>query len=126
LDEKLGFTILSGDQIVSYLARKFGACRIVMGVDVDGFYDADPKAEKNAKLFVHLTLEELRTELKKIQSKQNKPTTTDVTGGMPGKISELIPAIEQGIPVTIVNSSKPNRVYRALVGEKVEGTILEK
>jgi isopentenyl phosphate kinase len=126
LDEKLGFTILSGDQIVSYLARKFGACRIVIGVDVDGFCDADPKNEKSAKLYAHLTLEELRTELNKIQSKQNKPTTADVTGGMPGKLAELIPAIEQGIPVTIVNGGKPNRVYKALMGEKVEGTVIEK
>jgi isopentenyl phosphate kinase len=28
--------------------------------------------------------------------------------------------------VAIVNAAKPNRVYRALVGEKVEGTIIEK
>jgi isopentenyl phosphate kinase len=45
---------------------------------------------------------------------------------MLGKVTELIPAVEQGIPVAIVNAAKPNRVYRALIGEKVEGTIIEK
>jgi isopentenyl phosphate kinase len=34
-DEKLGFTVLSGDQLVTYLALKFNACKIVMGVDCD-------------------------------------------------------------------------------------------
>jgi isopentenyl phosphate kinase len=122
LDEKLGFTILSGDQIVSYIARKFDACRIVIGVDVDGLYDADPKEAKNAKLYAHLTLQEL----KDVQGKLGKSTATDVTGGMLGKITELIPAIEQGIPVTIVNAARPNYIYKALIGEKVEGTIIKK
>jgi isopentenyl phosphate kinase len=122
LDAKLGFTILSGDQIVSYIARRFNAERIVMGVDTDGLFDADPKTVKNAKLFKHLTLEEL----KKLQNKLEKPTATDVTGGMLGKMNELIPAIEQGIPITIVNATKPHHIYKVLSGENVEGTIIEK
>jgi isopentenyl phosphate kinase len=122
LDEKTGFTVLSGDQIVSHLARKFDASKIVIGVDTDGLYDADPKVEKNAKLYAHLTL----SELKKIREKLGGSTAADVTGGMLGKITELVPAIEQGIPVTIVNAAKPNRVYKALIGEAVEGTVIEK
>jgi isopentenyl phosphate kinase len=122
LDEKLGFTILSGDQIVSHVARKFNACKIVMGVDVDGLYDADPKQTKSAKLYAHLTLQEL----KDAQGKLGRSTVADVTGGMLGKMTELVPAIEQGIPVAIVNAAKSNHVYKALIGEKVEGTIIEK
>jgi isopentenyl phosphate kinase len=95
---------------------------VVIGVDVDGLYDADPKEAKNAKLYTHLTLREV----KDFQGKLGKSTAADVTGGMLGKVTELIPAIEQGIPVTIVNAAKSNRVYRALIGEKVEGTIIEK
>ena len=122
LDEKLGFTILSGDQIISHMAREFNACRIVIGVDVDGLFNADPKEAKDAKLYAHLTLREL----KDVQGKLGKSTAADVTGGMLGKITELIPAIEEGIPVTIVNAGKPNYVYKALIGEKVKGTIIEK
>ena len=122
LDEKLGFTVLSGDQLVAYLARKFLASKIVIGVDTDGLYNADPKVAKNAKLYNHLTL----GELEKVKSKLGGSTTSDVTGGMCGKISELVPAIEQGIPITIVNAAKPNRLYKALLGEKVEGTVIEK
>jgi isopentenyl phosphate kinase len=122
LDEKLGFTVLSGDQIVSYLARKFGAGKIVIGVDTNGLYDADPKVAKNAKLYAHLTL----SELEKVKSKLGGSTAVDVTGGMLGKIVELVPAVEQGIPVVMVNATKPNGVYKALMGEAVEGTVIEK
>jgi isopentenyl phosphate kinase len=122
LDTKLGFTILSGDQIVSHIATRLNAEQIVIGVDVDGLYNADPKLEKNAKMFTHLTLEELR----KIHGKLGKSNACDVTGGMFGKIAELIPALEQGIQVKIVNASKPNYIYKVLKGEKVEGTLIEK
>jgi len=122
LDTKLGFTILSGDQIISCIAKKLDAQRIVIGVDVDGLYDADPKATKTAKMFKHLTLEELR----KLQNLLGKNSASDVTGGMPGKITELLLAIEQGIPVTIVNATNPNRILKALRSEEVEGTIIEK
>ncbi|MBN1245664.1 isopentenyl phosphate kinase family protein [Candidatus Bathyarchaeota archaeon] len=122
LDEKLGFTVLSGDQLVSYLARKFSADKIVIGVDTDGLYDADPKLAKNPKLYAHLTL----SELGKIRKKLGGSTAADVTGGMLGKMAELVPAVEQGIPVAMVNAAKPNRVYKALMGEAVEGTVIEK
>jgi len=121
-DTELGFTILSGDQLVSYIATRFNAERIIIGVDVDGLYDADPKIKKTAKMFRHLTLAELKT----LQNKLGEPTACDVTGGMFGKIVELMPAIEQGIPATIVNATKPNYIYKALKGEKGEGTLIEK
>jgi isopentenyl phosphate kinase len=122
LDTELGFTILSGDQLVSYLAMRHDATRIIIGVDVDGLFDADPKAEKTAKMFNHFRLEEL----KKIQSKFGNSNVCDVTGGMFGKIAELLPAIEHGITVTIVNASKPDYVHKALRGERVKGTLIEK
>lgn len=122
LDTKLGFTILSGDQIISYIARKLDAKRIVIGVDVDGLYDADPKATKTARMFKHLTLGELR----KLQNRLGSHPRSDVTGGMSGKISELALAVEQGIPVTIVNATNPNYILKALRSEEVECTIIEK
>lgn len=122
LDTELGFAILSGDQLVSNIATRFDAKRIIIGVDVDGLYDADPKVEKTAKMFKHLTLKEL----KRLQDKLGKPTACDVTGGMFGKIIELLPAIEHGIPITVVNATKPNYIYKALKGEIVEGTLIEK
>jgi len=122
LDEKLGFTVLSGDQLIAHLARNLNATKMIIGVDTDGLYDADPKVEKNAKLFSHLTL----VELERIKPRLQGSIVSDVTGGMLGKISELVPAVEEGIPVIMVNASKKNRVYKALMGEKVQGTVIEK
>jgi isopentenyl phosphate kinase len=122
MDSKLGFTILSGDQLASELAMRLNAERIIFGVDVDGLYDADPKIEKTAKLFKHLNQEEL----KKLQNKLCRPTVHDVTGGMLGKVMELLPAVEHGIPVIIVNASKPGNVYSILEGKPVEGTVIGK
>ncbi|KON33755.1 MAG: hypothetical protein AC479_03230 [miscellaneous Crenarchaeota group-6 archaeon AD8-1] len=122
LDSTLGFTVISGDQIVSYLARNFGANKIVIGVDVDGLCDSDPKKTKNSKLYKHLTLKELEDKKHSIAASNS----LDVTGGMLGKINELTSAIEQGITVLIINANEPNRVYKALTGSKVKGTLLEK
>lgn len=122
LDTELGFTILSGDQLTSFLALRFNAKNILIGVDVDGLYNEDPKVNAKAKMFEHITLEELR----KVQGLFGGSNACDVTGGMANKIAELIPAIEHGIPVLIVNASKPRYLYKALKGEKVKGTLIEK
>lgn len=122
LDSDTGFAILSGDQLVSTLAIRLDADRIIIGADVDGICTADPKIDPSAKLIHRISL----SELKKLRPKIGKAKVTDVTGGMLGKIIELIPAIEQEIPAIIVNAAKPNNVYKALKGEKVVGTVINK
>jgi isopentenyl phosphate kinase len=122
LDSQKGFAILSGDQLVSSLATNLGASRIIIGGDVDGLYTADPKANKSARLIRRVTLEELKTQKHDIEGSR----ATDVTGGMLGKMRELIPAIEQNIQALLVNATKPLRVYKALRDEEVIGTIINK
>jgi len=122
LDLDKGFTILSGDQLVSSLATHLAAERIIIGVDIDGLYTSDPKKDETAKLIQHITLQEL----KNMQHEIKGATVTDVTGGMLGKISELIPAVEMGIHVLIINASKPDNVYKALKEQEVVGTLIEK
>jgi isopentenyl phosphate kinase len=121
LDSENGFSILSGDQLVSSLAINFDASKIIVGGDVDGIYTADPKSIPSANLISCVTLEELKTQKYEIEGSK----ATDVTGGMLGKIRELIPAIEHNIPILLVNASKPWRVYKALNGEEVIGTIIK-
>jgi len=122
LDSETGFAILSGDQLVSSLAIRLDADRVIIGVDVNGLYTADPKINPSARLIQHITLKEL----KNMQHKIEGAKVTDVTGGMLGKMLELMPAIEHGVQAMIVNATKPKRVYKALKGEKVVGTIIEK
>lgn len=121
MDERIGFTVVSGDQLASVLAVKLDARKIIMAGNTDGGYDGDPKSP-GAKPYSRLTL----ADLKKIEDKLGESAGTDVTGGMLGKIVELKPAVEAGIPVNVVNATRANSIYRALVDEKVEGTLIEK
>ena len=122
LDSETGFAILSGDQLVSSLAINLDAHRIVVGVDVNGLYTGDPKTDSSARLIQHITLEELKNLEHQIEGSK----VTDVTGGMLGKIVELMPAVERGVSALIVNAAKSNNVYKALKGEGVVGTLIEK
>ncbi|MGD6853288.1 MAG: isopentenyl phosphate kinase [Candidatus Bathyarchaeia archaeon] len=121
-DDKIGFTVLSGDQLVAYLALKYKATKIVVGTDTDGLFDSDPKTNPNAKPFKKLNLKEL----KDLQPKLGKAAGTDVTGGMAGKIAELIPAVEAGVHVTVTGATKGLSIYRALTDQSVLGTEIEK
>jgi isopentenyl phosphate kinase len=122
LDLETGFAILSGDQLVSSLAVRLNADRIIIGTDVNGLYTADPKIDSSAHLIQHITL----NELKDLQHKIEESKTIDVTGGMLGKMLELRSAVKKGIRTIIVNAAKPDMVYKALKNKKVVGTIIEK
>ena len=121
LDSEQDFTILSGDQLAASAAIQLNAERIVIGVEGDGLFASDPK-EGLGNLIRTCTLQEL-TEL---QKQARKTAVHDVTGGMQGKITELLPAVEKGITVVVVNACEPQRVYKALRGEEVIGTVIRK
>ena len=118
LDKKLGFTILSGDQLTSKIAIMFHAIKVVIGVDVDGLYTSDPKINSEAEFISKMRLNGIRTFMNGIIGSQN----IDVTGGMSWKIAELIPVVERNIPVELVNAKVSNRVLKSLRDEKVKGT----
>lgn len=121
LDETTGFTILSGDQLVANLAIAFKANRIILGVDVDGLYKSDPKTESSA-LLQYITRRELKTMMHNIEDSK----TPDVTGGMLGKIIEMMPAVNTNIQIIIVNAQTKGSMYKVLTGEEVVCTIIEK
>lgn len=122
MDEELGFTILSGDQLVAALATRFKAGKMILGVDVDGLCTEDPKAHLNAQLITHITLDNLKSQISNIE----KTRVTDVTGGMIGKLLQLMPAIGAGIPAIIVNAGKRGNLLKALKGQQVPCTLITK
>jgi isopentenyl phosphate kinase len=121
LDINQGFAILSGDQIAAYLAVKMNAKRLIMGVDVDGLFTGDPKKVSSASLIKRVTPAEIQS----LRNKISKALVTDVTGGMLGKVSELVLPVSQGVQALMVNALKPDNVYKALRGEDVIGTRIE-
>jgi isopentenyl phosphate kinase len=120
LDEDMGFTILSGDQLVAALAIVFNANKVILGSDVDGLLTADPKTNHSAELIDHINLQELN----KMISNVEESKVTDVTGGMLGKVAELIPVAEAGIPILLTNARKKDNIRKALTGEHVVGTLI--
>jgi isopentenyl phosphate kinase len=117
-DLKRGMSILSGDQLVTGLAWELGAARVILGVDVDGVYTADPKVNKNAKLVSEITPASWR----EISGSMGAAGGEDVTGGMANKVRELLALAERGVGAQIVNAAKPGVLKRAILGERGLGT----
>jgi isopentenyl phosphate kinase len=108
-DLKSGFSIVSGDQLASYLAVHLRASRLIFGVDVDGIFSDNPKYVAHARLLRVLTPGEALN----AASKAGEMDAPDVTGGMAGKITEAVVAASMGVPVYFVNSTKDNRLAKA-------------
>ncbi|MEM2974384.1 MAG: isopentenyl phosphate kinase [Candidatus Micrarchaeia archaeon] len=116
LDDVIGGSISSGDEQVPYLARALHANKIIYGVDVDGIFTADPKTNKKAKLIPLITSENISNVLSSLEEAK----TCDVTGGMRGKIKELLQ--NAFVPTYIVNARKPGYFREMILGENVTHT----
>jgi isopentenyl phosphate kinase len=115
LDEVLGVSIMSADDIAEALSRHLHPSLVVFAVDTDGVFDRDP-SEPGATLIQRLKANE------KPPMAGAKSAAADVTGGMAGKLRAAQAIALGGARVRIVNGLKPDRVLKALKGEPVEGT----
>jgi len=117
IDRAQKASVVSGDAIVPYLARKLKANRILMGTDVDGIYTADPKLNPDAKFLEHIGPGNYEGVMRQI----GEASTVDVTKGMKGKITEIIQNLS-GFSVLIFNITEKDNVFKALAGHKINGT----
>jgi len=112
-DEETTASILSGDTISVYLAEELNAETILIGTDVDGVLDDNPKLNPSAK---HIPI--INQENKEIiLSKTGPSMNTDVTGGMSKKLSELLEISRQNREIIIFNLTVPNRLKLLLQNE---------
>jgi isopentenyl phosphate kinase len=118
-DLSRGMSILSGDQLVVYLALKLDASRVILGVDVDGVYTANPKEDRKAEIVRRITPAD-----EKLIASLGAAEGKDVTGGMGNKVRELVTLAEQGVEAEIINATKPGILRRALQGERGLGTVV--
>jgi isopentenyl phosphate kinase len=121
-DRKQKCSILSGDQILPYLALKLGASRTIHGTNVDGVFTSDPNKDKNAKLITEITSDKFDEVRKALGGSGD----VDVTGGMLGKVTELLDLAKKGIESQLINANRPGYVKKALLGEKVLGTVIRR
>jgi isopentenyl phosphate kinase len=110
MDLELGACVLSGDQIVPYLAKELGITRLGLGSAEDGVLDKDgkpvpeitPKEFENLKHYI------------------GGSGSTDVTGGMLGKVRELLELSKTScITSYIFNAGKADNIHRFLNGESI-------
>jgi isopentenyl phosphate kinase len=115
-DEFQKCSILSGDQIAPYLAVKLKAKKIIHGSNVDGVFTSDPNKNPNAKLIPEIN----SGNISHVREWLTGSTATDVTGGMFGKVSELL---EIGIESQLINAMVKGNIERAMSGENIGTNI---
>jgi len=113
-------SILSADQIASYLALKLGAKKIIHGTNVDGVFTGDPNKNPKAKLIPEITTKNFD----QIRQWLTGSTAIDVTGGMFGKVRECMDVAKSGVESLLINALKPDYVRKALSGERVIRTVI--
>ena len=118
IDNKNKFSILSGDQIIYRLAKELSANKVIIGTDVDGVFNRNPKTDKKATLYKMIT----KDNVENIRS--NKTKVIDVTGGMGGKINELLRLAKTGVKSEIINISKEKILKKSLINQKVVKTVV--
>lgn len=116
VDEKTSASIISGDILACYLAKKLDAQKIVFASDIKGVFTNDPKTDKKATF-----IEEIDTinSLQKIKTGKAK----DHSGGMKGKL-ESIEKFCHGIKVVVMDGRKNKNIENSLKG-KERGTIIK-
>ena len=119
-DISLGASVVSGDQIAVNLAMAFHAHTIIFGTDVDGLFTADPKLSQTARLISTLDI----TKLQEWAEKAGPANAPDASGGMRGKLGEILPAVSAGIKVVIINLNHPRRLQEAIAGRRANGTTI--
>ncbi|OPY30166.1 MAG: Isopentenyl phosphate kinase [Methanocella sp. PtaU1.Bin125] len=125
MDTARGIDVLSGDQLVVYLAEALGAEKAGIGTNVDGVYggvrtDVSGEGTKDFKVIHAIT----PSNLGEVKESLSGSGGVDVTGGMYGKIMELAELAKAGIPSFVFNAEKPGNVARFLRGEPIEGTVI--
>jgi len=101
--------ILSGDVIMTTLAKALKPRLSIFALNVDGVY-SNMKSKK--------LIYDFRKEKPSIST--NK---MDVTGGMTRKITEAAKMSRSGLKVFFANGNKPQRITDAVSGKKFEGTL---
>lgn len=115
-DRSLGFTVLSGDVIVPYLAQKHNCKKMIMVTLFDGIFDGDP-SEGSCKRIPRITEKNLEI------LKGRKAKGTDVTGGIHSKVKELLRYSKKGYKSHIIGCGR-EKLKKALMGDKDVGTVI--
>jgi len=110
IDLAKGIDILSGDQIITYLAKMLEPEKVIFLMDVDGIYDGKPG---EGELIQNLQRNEIDSLLERLHC---TASGTDVTGGICNKLEEAEKIAEHS-EVWFVNGKVPGRLSGAIMGD---------
>ena len=119
IDLHLKAAPLSADYIAPLLAKKINAKRVLLGGDVDGLFNINPKLNKNAKLIRKINDKNIRETL----CYATESVSVDVTGGMKGKLTKLKENLSD-TPAVIFNLDRNENLFKLLTGKKINCTEL--
>ncbi|MBI2137203.1 hypothetical protein HYU12_01645, partial [Candidatus Woesearchaeota archaeon] len=116
VDDRQGCSIISGDQIISFLSSKLNVSKVIFATNVDGVFDGDPRKDKAARILKSLSGKALA------RVNSGFSADIDVTGGMRGKIAEVLRM--RGLKCQIINGSFRGNIKKALLGDEGIGTLI--
>ena len=105
------------DTLSAHVALLCRADALVLMSDIDGFYDADPHTDPDAKLIARV---DMITDA--IRQCAGGAGTRRGTGGLVTKLNAAEIVTAAGIPMYIINGSKPELIYDLRAG-KSAGTL---
>ena len=106
MDLARGAAIVSGDQLVTYMATALEAEVVAVGSNVDGVLVSGRPLQSIS-----------RKDLPEFENAIGGSAGVDVTGGMRGKLLELLDLADLGIESVIFNAGIEGNIARALKGE---------
>ena len=121
IDETKSASILSGDTIAKYLAEQLSPKAVFIGTNVDGVMDDNPAVNPNAKYIPLIN----NSNKNMILSLTGPSSSTDVTGGMTKKITELLNLASQNVDIVIFNLLVAGRLTALLENDSVICTRIQ-
>ena len=123
LDDVQGCTIISTEQIFSYLARYLRPQRIIMVGEVPGVYSGDPQRDSIVRLVPEIS----SRNYEQVEQMLSTSFGVDVTGGMLSKVKNLFDLIgeQPNLTVRIITGRRNRLIERVLLDPDLrEGTLL--
>src|ERR671918_192946 len=110
------YSILSGDALMTILARVLRPLRIIFATNVDGVY----KDRVSRELVNEIQIEDKRSSIEFF-----KASDIDATGGMQRKVTEAFKIASHGMDVVMINGLLPERIIDAAEGKLKVGTLVK-
>ncbi len=117
-DRVRGGTIISTEEVFAFLAGPLGATHVLLAGETDGVY----ASMQDRRVLPRVTAQSWNA----IRAGVGGSHGADVTGGMAGKVSDMLALVHAhpALSVHIFSGRTPGAVARALAGQRTAGTVI--